>query len=225
MPNLPVVSHFFWIKVQRPDVEASASLDMYLIRRTATWLSKMRGGGLTDIADQFGMQLFGELDYVREANNCERFRELYGNWQNIMVPDVCTPLTRTKVIVMEWVEGEKGPWPGKDGLRMVRTGLKCSVDQLMTTGLFHADPHRGNLLKTQDGRLAFIDFGMMTDIDEKERYGLFGLVIGLQNKDIDLVTENLLKVSLGMQFTKVDRDVESCNQSSPRYISTAWFLG
>jgi predicted unusual protein kinase regulating ubiquinone biosynthesis (AarF/ABC1/UbiB family) len=187
------------IKVQRPDVEASASLDMYLIRRTATWLSKMRGGGLPEIADQFGMQLFGELDYVREANNCERFRELYGNWQNIMVPDVCTPLARTKVLVMEWVEGTKGPWPGKDGLRMVRTGLKCSVDQLMTTGLFHADPHRGNLLKTQDGRLAFIDFGMMADIDEEERYGLFGLVIGLQNKDINLVTENLLKVSLGMR--------------------------
>jgi predicted unusual protein kinase regulating ubiquinone biosynthesis (AarF/ABC1/UbiB family) len=68
------------IKVQRPDVEASTSLDMSLIRQTATWLSTMRGGGLPDIADLFGMQLFGELDYVREANNCERFRELYGNW-------------------------------------------------------------------------------------------------------------------------------------------------
>ena len=85
------------IKVQRPDVEASASLDMYLLRRTAEWLSKMRGGGLPDIADQFGIQLFGELDYIREANNCERFRELYGNWQNVMVPDVCTALTRKRV--------------------------------------------------------------------------------------------------------------------------------
>ena len=131
------------IKVQRPDVAASASLDMYLLRRTATWLSKMRGGGLPDIADQFGMQLFGELDYIREANNCERFRELYGGWKNVLVPDVCTPLTRKKVLVMEWVEGEKGPWPGEEGIKMVRTGLKCSVDQLMTTGLFHADPHRG----------------------------------------------------------------------------------
>ena len=131
------------VKVQRPDAAASASLDMYLIRRTATWLSKVRGGGLPDIADQFGMQLFGELDYVREAYNCERFRELYGNWKNVMVPDVCTALTRKKVLVMEWVEGEKGPWPGKEGIKMVKIGLKCSVDQLMTTGLFHADPHRG----------------------------------------------------------------------------------
>jgi predicted unusual protein kinase regulating ubiquinone biosynthesis (AarF/ABC1/UbiB family) len=49
-------------------------------------------------------------------------------------------------------------------------------------------------LKTPDGKLAFIDFGMMADIDEEDRYGLFGLVIGLQNKDLPLVTENLLKV-------------------------------
>ena len=184
------------IKIQRPDVAASASLDMYLIRRTATWASKMRGGGLPAIADQFGTQLFGELDYVREANNCERFKELYGGWKNVMVPDACTVLTRKKVLVMEWVEGDKGPWPGESGLEMCRIGLKCSVDQLMTTGLFHADPHRGNLLRTPDGKLAFIDFGMMADIDEEDRYGLFGLVIGLQNKDLPLVTENLLKVRI-----------------------------
>jgi hypothetical protein len=57
-----------------------------------------------------------------------------------------------------------------------------------------ADPHRGNLLRTPDGKLAFIDFGMMADVTEEERYGLIGLAIGLQNKDISLVTENLLKV-------------------------------
>jgi aarF domain-containing kinase len=77
------------------------------------------------------MQLFGELDYVREANNCQRFRELYGGWKNVMVPDVCTALTRKKVLVMEWVDGKKGPWPGEDGIKMVRIGLRCSVDQLV----------------------------------------------------------------------------------------------
>jgi len=186
------------IKVQRPDVASSVSLDMYLIRRTAGWLSRMRGGDILGIADQFGIQLFGELDYEREANNCLRFRALYGHWENILVPDVCTPLTRKRVLVMEWVDGTKGPWEnGDDGIKMVRNGLKCSVDQLMTTGLFHADPHRGNLLKTDDGRLAFLDFGMMADIDEEDRYGLFGLCIGLQSKDISLVSDNLLKVSGG----------------------------
>jgi ABC1 atypical kinase-like domain len=66
------------------------------------------------------------------------------------------------------------------------------------------DPHRGNLLRTPDGKLAFIDFGMMADIDEGERYGLFGLVIGLQNKDLPLVTENLLKLGFLKDTTQLD---------------------
>jgi predicted unusual protein kinase regulating ubiquinone biosynthesis (AarF/ABC1/UbiB family) len=184
------------VKVQRPDVAASAALDMYLIRQAAIWLARFRGGDLPSVADQFGMQLFGELDYVREANNCERFRELYGYWEKVEAPQACESLTRKRVLVMEWVEGQKGPWEGQAGIDMVRIGLKCSVDQLMHTGLFHADPHRGNLLRTPDGRLGFIDFGMMADVSAEDRYGLIGLVIGLQNKDLTLVTENLLKVSM-----------------------------
>lgn len=193
------------IKVQRPDAAAAAALDMYLLRRTAMWFSKFRGGDLPAIADQFGMQLFGELDYIREANNCDRFRELYGHWDDVQVPPSCTALTRKKVLVMEWVDGIKGPWSDKAGIEMVRIGLRCSVDQLMHTGLFHADPHRGNLLKTPDGKLAFIDFGMMADVPGEDRYGLIGLVIGLQNKDLPLITENLLKLGFLKDTTQLDR--------------------
>ena len=60
---------------------------------------------------------------------------------------------------------------------------------------YNVSVFRGNLLRTPDGKLAFIDFGMMADVSEEERYGLIGLAIGLQNKDLSLVTENLLKVS------------------------------
>ena len=84
------------------------------------------------------MQLFGELDYIREANNIDRFRELYGHWSDVVIPAACTALTRKRVLVMSWIDGEKGPWPGQDGIDMVSIGLRCSVDQLMNTGLFHA---------------------------------------------------------------------------------------
>ncbi|KAL3822084.1 hypothetical protein ACHAXA_000152 [Cyclostephanos tholiformis] len=205
------------IKIQRPDVAASAALDMYLIRRTAMWLSKFRGGDIVAIADTFGMQLFGELDYIREAKNCERFRDLYGDWDDVLVPAACTSLTRKKILVMEWVEGTKGPWMGPEGIEMVRIGLRCSTDQLLRTGLFHADPHRGNLLRTakglnddrgtgERGRLALgvIDFGMMSDIPESDRYGLIGLVLGLKNRDLALTTENLLKLGFLEDTTQVD---------------------
>ena len=102
----------------------------------------------------------------------------------------------------------------------------------MTTGLFHADPHRGNLLKTSDGKLAFIDFGMMADIDEEDRYGLFGLLIGLQNKDLPLVTENLLKVrnstfllSMLLVGWLSTFALAPCLSFSPRVIFAAGILG
>lgn len=148
--------------------------------------------------------MFGELDYIREANNCEHFRELYGGWNNIKVPKACEPLTRNRALVMEWINGETGPWKGKEGLDMVRLGLKFSVDQLLNTGLFHADPHRGNLLRERNGFLAFIDFGMMADVTEEERYGLVGRAVGLQNKDLHLVTENLLKLGFLEDTTQLD---------------------
>lgn len=66
------------------------------------------------------------------------------------------------------------------------------------------DPHRGNLLRTASGKLALIDFGMVVDIDEDFRYSLFGLVIGLQNKDLSLVTENLLKLGFLKDTAQLD---------------------
>ena len=71
----------------------------------------------------------------------------------------------------------------------------------------------GNLLRTPDGKLAFIDFGMMADIDEEDRYGLFGLVIGLQNKDLPLVTENLLKVRTKRRTNAFEKEVRKSLQN------------
>lgn len=72
--------------------------------------------------------------------------------------------------------------------------IQCTHNAEHHYSLFHADPHRGNLLRTPQGDLAVIDFGMMADIPESDRYGLIGLVLGLKNKDLSLATENLLKV-------------------------------
>jgi len=194
------------IKVQRPGAKDAVALDMYLLRRAAMWLSRWRGGDLPAVADQFGTQIYRELDYEQEGKNGEDFRRIYGDWEGVAVPKVCLPLCRRNVLVSEWVDGEKGPWATKkESIEMVRMGLKCSVDQLMHSGLFHADPHRGNLLKTDDGNLAFLDFGMMAQIPEEDRYGLIGLVIGLQNKDLPLITENLLNLGFLQNTDQIDQ--------------------
>ena len=72
---------------------------------------------------------------------------------------------------------------------------------------FILSPHRGNLLKTPDNKLGLIDFGSVVDIDEDFRYSLFGLVIGLQIKDLALVTENLLKLGFLKDTKQLDQIV------------------
>eukprot|EP00600_Ochromonadales_sp_CCMP1393_P014949 CAMPEP_0175017884 /NCGR_PEP_ID=MMETSP0005-20121125/12664_1 /TAXON_ID=420556 /ORGANISM="Ochromonas sp., Strain CCMP1393" /LENGTH=466 /DNA_ID=CAMNT_0016275385 /DNA_START=334 /DNA_END=1734 /DNA_ORIENTATION=+ len=85
---------------------------------------------------------------------------------------------------MEFVEGVKGPWE-EGGERMLTVGLQCSVLQLLGTGFFHSDPHRGNLLRTPDNKLAYLDFGMMAEVPSSKRYAMIGTVLGLVNKDIN----------------------------------------
>lgn len=79
---------------------------------------------------------------------------------------------------MEFVDGVKGPWNAVEGERMLTIGLQCSVLQLLGTGYFHSDPHRGNLLMTPDKNLAYLDFGMMSEVSADNRYALIGAVLG-----------------------------------------------
>ena len=171
------------LKVQRPEAPSSVGLDVFLLREFGIWLSKSRGGDVEGVINTFCAGLIKELDYVNEAENGERFYKVYGEYQNVKIPRSCAGLTRRNVLIQEWIEGTTGPWKKEEGMDMVRTGIKCCVSQLMETGYFHADPHRGNLVRTVEGELAFIDFGMMADVSSAERYGLIGLVFGLQVRE------------------------------------------
>lgn len=181
------------VKVQRPDAFRSAAVDMYLLRQGARWFKKAKKlrSDMVGVADEFGKQLFNELDYVKEAYNCIRFKELYGDIPGIYVPGVDLSLTTRRVLVQEWVEGEKGPWK-EDGEKLLTIGLQCSVLQVLDSGFFHADPHRGNLLRTPEGNLAYLDFGMMANVTSEKRYALIGATMGLQNRDMRLIASNLV---------------------------------
>ena len=194
------------VKVQRPSVVGSAAKDMVILRWAALAFKRIKGlrSDMGGIADRFGEQLFDELDYRQELRNARRFRELYGDIDELRVPDVYEAYSGKRVLTMEWIDGEKGPW-GEEGSRVLAVGLRCSVSQLFEHGLFHADPHRGNLLLTPEGELAYLDFGMMANVSASTRFGMIGAVIGLQNKDIRLVSENL--VALGFLPDATDLDL------------------
>lgn len=202
------------VKVQRPDALESAPIDMYILRTVAGFIRKQKKlrTDLVAIADEFGSQLYNELNYVKEARNCIRFKELYGNISGIYVPNVYLNHTTSKVLTMEFVEGVKGPWE-TGGERMLTLGLQCSVLQLLGTGFFHSDPHRGNLLQTPSGDLAYLDFGMMSEVPAKERYALIGTVVGLVNKDLTMVINNLQTLSFFPDSTNTTVVIEALEQA------------
>eukprot|EP00466_Bigelowiella_natans_P009153 jgi/Bigna1/37840/e_gw1.22.6.1 len=179
------------VKVQRPDALKSAAIDLFFIRRLAAYAKKTLrlNSDLVGIIDEFGRALFEEMDYTNEAQNCRQFAELYRGIEDVVVPSALPSLTSRRVLTMEWLEGEKGPWD--DGQRMVEIGLECSISQILSQGYFHADPHRGNLIRTREGKLGYLDFGLMATVDERKRNAIVAAAVGLQNQEWGVLAENM----------------------------------
>ncbi len=101
---------------------------------------------------------------------------------------------------MEWIEGTKltdieaVQAKGIDATHLVEVGVECSLRQLLEHGFFHADPHPGNLLAMADGRLAYLDFGMMSRIKPYQRYGLIEAVVHLVNRDFESLSQDYVKL-------------------------------
>ncbi|MBX2863034.1 MAG: AarF/ABC1/UbiB kinase family protein [Leptolyngbyaceae cyanobacterium MAG.088] len=191
------------IKVQRPGLTAQITRDIYLLRRLAQWacnnLSVVRSD-LVSIMDEFGTRIFEEMDYTHEGENAQRFEELYGYLPNIIVPKIYTELTARRVLTMEWINGTKLTEPeiletkGLKATEIVEIGVQCSLRQLLEYGFFHADPHPGNLLVTDDGKLAYLDFGMMCTVESYQRYGLIEAIVHMVNRDFEGLANDYVKL-------------------------------
>nr|XP_043606859.1 uncharacterized aarF domain-containing protein kinase At1g71810, chloroplastic [Erigeron canadensis] len=192
------------VKVQRPGVQAAISLDI-LILRTLAGLIRRAGKFNTDlqaVVDEWASSLFREMDYVNEAKNGIRFRELYGSLKDVMVPNMYVERTTRKVLTMQWIEGQKLS-EVKD-LYLVEVGVYCSFNQLLEYGFYHADPHPGNLLRTYDGKLAYLDFGMMGEFKQELRDGFIQACLHLVNRDYDALAKDF--VTLGLLPATADKD-------------------
>lgn len=200
------------VKVQRPGVAVSISLDILVLRRLAKQIRAWRKLN-TDVpllVDEWAASLFKELDYREEAANGKRFGDLYRHLEGVYVPRMYSDLTTRRVLVMEWVNGERlktaysAAGTGnvrngrsvEDDLRLVEVGVKCSLEQLLEYGFYHADPHPGNLLRTEDGQLAYLDFGMMGEVDERIRRGLIQATLHLVNREYSALADDF--ITLGM---------------------------
>ncbi|MBT9312349.1 ABC1 kinase family protein [Leptothoe kymatousa] len=200
------------IKVQRPGLTAQITRDIYLLRRFAQWTCnnlKVVRSDLVSIMDEFGTRIFEEMDYTHEGENAQRFETLYGYLPEIIVPQIYTDLTARRVLTMEWINGTKLTEPeileskGLKATDIVEIGVQCSLRQLLEHGFFHADPHPGNLLVTDEGKLAYLDFGMMCTVESYQRYGLIEAIVHMVNRDFEGLANDYVK----LEFLTPDTDL------------------
>jgi ubiquinone biosynthesis protein len=213
------------VKIRRPGVLEQARIDLDLLRSAADLIERRSTTGellqLPALADDVDQHLFAELDFEEEANNTELIARSIGEHPDLLVPRVVRPYVTEEILVLEHIEGRKvttdhGLEPDH-AQRLAREFFRAYVRQVATDGVYHADPHRGNVLLTDDGRLALIDFGLLGRLDDDTREGIAQLLLALvQNRGEDVAA---LIFSLSMTTLQSDEPafVAELHRKLPRY--------
>ncbi|GAA1937755.1 ABC1 kinase family protein [Nocardioides marmoribigeumensis] len=193
------------VKVQRPGIREQVRQDMEVLAELATFFDEHtetgRRFGFVPLLEEFRKALVDELDYRREADNLARMREMVAGQDLIVVPEPYPDLTTGKVLTMEFVEGRKvtdlGPLARLelDGAPLADQLFKTYLDQVLVEGVFHADPHPGNVFVTRDGRLVLLDIGMIARLAPAVRDKLVKLFLALADARPDEVTR--IAITLG----------------------------
>ena len=176
------------VKVQRPDVAEMIRADLDALASLADKADRVTDIGrrmrFGDWVHEFRKTLLAELDYRVEADNLSRFSEHFENFPELFVPQPVRDLCAARVLTMDLVKGTKVTH--LSGLRRTeqdlgRLGealLRGYLDQVFVHGEIHADPHAGNMLVTDDGRLGVFDLGMIGHVPPKQRERLLKLLFG-----------------------------------------------
>ncbi len=201
------------VKVQRPNLRPTLTLDLYLMRWTAGWIAPLLplnlGHDLTLIVDEFGTKLFEEIDYLNEGRNAEKFAANFQDDPSVKVPAIYWRYSCCHVLTLEWINGckltdlQKIRESNLNGDSLIQIGVTAGLRQLLEFGFFHADPHPGNLFATPAGQMAYIDFGMMDQLDQTTKETLVDAVVHLINQDYEALARDF--VNLG--FLTPDTDI------------------
>lgn len=192
------------VKVQRPNLLPTLTLDLYLMRWAAGWIAPWLplnlGHNLTLIVDEFGTKLFEEVDYLNEGRNAEKFAANFQNEPQVKVPSIYWRYSSQRVLTLEWIDGfkltdtQRIQQANLDTNDLIEIGVTSGLQQLLEHGFFHADPHPGNLFAMEDGRMAYIDFGMMDQLGQATKETLVDSVVHLINKEYDALAQDFVKL-------------------------------
>jgi len=213
------------VKVRRPGIEEEVALDLELLRSLTSFAEgrseTARLLQLSALADELEAHLAAELNFVEEAHASELIARIVADHEHLVVPAVVHPYVTEQVLVQERVAGERvSNDHGVESERaatLARELFDAYVQQITVHGVYHADPHRGNILLTEDGRLALIDFGLIGRLDDDTRRALGLLLLALAQNRADDVGDLIL----GLSLTTLESDeagfTHDLRRKLPRY--------
>ncbi len=195
------------LKIQRPGIRKTILEDFKIIRDVAGLLvrnfKELENYQPFRLIDSFEEAILEELNFKREAININRFRENFKDEQRLYLPKVYQKLSTLRVVCMEEIHGTK--ISDIDELRdrhgdkfneLATVGTDLYFKQIFNHGFFHADPHPGNLYVLDDGRICFLDFGIMGTLLPEEQDDLAQLMIHMVRKNINRVSHTLQKMAI-----------------------------
>ncbi|MDQ4069509.1 MAG: AarF/UbiB family protein [Actinomycetota bacterium] len=200
------------VKVQRPGIRERIAEDMEVLAELAEFMDKHseagRKYGFGELLEQFRRSLNGELDYRREAANLAHLSRIVARYDKLVVPEPIDDYTTDTVLTMDYLRGRKitklGPLARMelDGRDLAEQLFQAYLDQILVEGFFHADPHPGNVLLTDDNRLAMVDLGQVARVPGIMRKRLIRLLLALSDGDGKAAAE--AAVSLGRPLDAFD---------------------
>lgn len=217
--------HEVAVKVQRPDIQQQIMRDLDLLAFLAQLVEAiveesgliMPGG----IVDEFEEALLDELDFTKEAHRMQRFfNNLDNSPRPYIVPKIYDSLTCRTVLTMEFIRGSRllNLTNTHDPKKIAANIITGAFEQLFTDGLFHADPHPGNIFVLEDNRLALLDYGSTGQISHAMRETLVVLVVSIGMRDADTVARLLYRVGIPDGRVSLHRLRDACASLFERYM-------
>ncbi|MDF1698428.1 MAG: AarF/ABC1/UbiB kinase family protein [Saprospiraceae bacterium] len=196
------------LKIQRPGIQQTIELDIAILKNLVSIVNNYFPQYLVyqpqELVKMFEESITEELSFNLEANNLEHFQKMFQGNEEVFIPSIYRELCTDKIICMELVEGykitdlkslQKYNITGKS---LAKRGIRLYFEQVFEHGFFHADPHPGNIFVLKDGRIAFIDYGMVGTVIDSDKILFARILLSMYERDVQGLKKAILKFSSGL---------------------------
>ena len=203
------------VKVRRPGIENLVEADLRVVKWSVPLLKRLvdegRAFSLENVADEFAKTIREEMDYRRERGVLETIREQFAGDETIRIPRAMPTASGPRVLTMEYIGGTKIndvralDEAGHDRTELATKLQRAYLRMILEEGVFHADPHPGNLAVADDGAVVFYDFGMSGEVDPYIQEKIVEFYVSVAAQDIDGILDAM--VEMGTLSPTADRQV------------------